>query len=264
MRVAAESRGITVETPRSLRDEAVQARLKEIGADIFVVVSYGRILPPEVLAIPRLDVLNIHPSLLPRHRGPSPVATALLEGDAQTGVTLMLLDEGMDSGPLLLQSEPVKLDGTERAGELTSRLFKIGAEMLPAAISELEGGRLKPKPQDESLVTITRLIEKADGQIDWSSDAAKIERMTRAFDPWPGAFTSLRDKNLKIISAEASDSPGAGTPPGTIQVRGRRLFATTGDGELEILELQPEGKRPMSASDLINGMPDLDGVVLGS
>lgn len=284
VRVAAESRGLRVETPKSLRGEAARQGLAELMADIFVVVAYGRILPPEVLAVPRLGVVNIHPSLLPRHRGPSPVATAILEGDAETGVTLMLLDEGIDSGPLLAQSDPVRLDGSARAGELTARLFAMGAEMLPATLAGLAAGTLTPQPQDAAAVTVTRLIEKDDGRIDWSRSAVEIERMTRAFDPWPGAFTSLGGKNLKIIAAAVA--PGGGdqakqggdagaadegaaprgrdvAAPGTVTVRDRRLFAATGEGELELLTVQPEGSRPMTARDLINGAPGLHGALLG-
>lgn len=263
VRVAAESRGIHVETPKSLRDSAVQERLRSFDADLFLVVAYGRILPPEVLGVPRLGVVNIHPSLLPHYRGPSPVSTTILNGDAETGVTVMLLDEGMDSGPLLAQSDPVKLAGDERTGPLTAQLFEIGAGMLPEVIDGLDNGSLKPVAQDESHVTVTSLINKENGHIDWSKSAAEIERMTRAFDPWPSAFTSLQGKNLKVIVAAVGDSPGTDRLRGSVQVRDRRVFVATGELELELLQLQPEGKRPMSAQDFINGTPDLDGAVLG-
>ena len=135
--------------------------------------------------------------------------------------------------------------------------------MLPAVVAELEDGSITPQPQDESLVTVSMLIAKEDGQIDWSQSADHIEQMTRAFDPWPGAFTSLREKILKIISASQANSANEGATPGLVSVRERRVFVTTNNGELELLELQPEGKRPMSARDFINGTPDLDGSVLG-
>ena len=263
VRVAAEARGLRVETPAGLRGAEVQETLRSLNADVFIVAAYGRILPPEVLAMPRLGAVNIHPSLLPRYRGPSPVATALRDGDAETGVSVMLLDEGMDSGPLLAQSSPVPLNGTERADELTARLFRMGAEMLPGVLDALEAGSLTPTPQDESRVTVTRLIEKEDGNIDWSLPAAEIERMTRAFYPWPGAFTSLAGRNLKILSAVPAGE-GKSAPAGTVSVRERKIFVATGDGELELLEVQPEGKRPMSARDFLNGTPGLDGAVLGS
>ncbi len=262
VKVAAESLGLRVETPGGLRQESVQQQLRDLNADAFVVVAYGRILPAEVLSIPRLGTLNIHPSLLPRHRGPSPVATAILDGEPETGVTLMLLDEGMDSGPLLAQSEPVTLNGTERTSELTARLFGVGAQMLPETLSALGAGSLEPVPQDESKVTITSLIEKSDGEVDWQQSAARIERMTRAFDPWPGAFTSFKGRNLKLIEAGIS-SDVTRSAPGQASVRDRRLFVSTGDGELELTTVQPEGKKPMPARDFINGNPDIDGAVLG-
>ena len=263
VRIAAESRGLMVETPTGLRDDSVRDRLKSLRADVYVVVAYGRILPPEVLAIPRLGTVNIHPSLLPRYRGPSPVSTAILNGDVETGVTLMLLDEGMDSGPLLAQSEPVLLKGEERAGELMAHLFDVGARMLPDALAGLADGSMKLQAQDENQVSITKLIEKNDGRIIWSSSAAHIERMTRAFDPWPGAFTSFSGKNLKVISASVLNEPAKPVEHGTVAVSGRRILVATGDGTLELLEVQPEGRRSMSASDLLNGYPDLHGIVLG-
>ena len=263
VRVAAEARGLRVETPAGLRGVGVQETMRSLAADVFIVAAYGRILPPEVLAMPRLGAVNIHPSLLPRYRGPSPVATAIRTGDAETGVSVMLLDEGMDSGPLLAQSPPIPLEGTERAGELTARLFRIGAEMLPGVLDALEAGTLEPTPQDESSVTVTRLIEKEDGNIDWSLPAVGIERMTRAYDPWPGAFTSLSGKNLKILSA-VTVGEGKPAPAGTVEVRERKIFVATGDGELELLQVQPEGKRPMQARDFLNGTPGLDGAVLAS
>jgi methionyl-tRNA formyltransferase len=277
VRVAAESLGLQVETPKSLLDEETRQNLATVEADIFVVVAYGRILPPEILALPRLGVVNIHPSLLPRHRGPSPVSTAILNGDAETGVSLMLLDGGMDTGPLLTQSPPVPLDGSERAGELTARLFAIGAEMLPRTLAELRAGRITPEPQDERVATVTRLIEKDDGRIDWARSTEEMERMTRAFDPWPGAFTSLRGKILKVITAKGialeENSPAEGEEvavaeknvavPGSVRVHDHRMFVITGDGALELLSVQPEGRNPVTARDLINGRPDLNGAVLG-
>jgi methionyl-tRNA formyltransferase len=262
VRVAAEARGLRVETPAGLRSAEVQETLRKLNADVFVVAAYGRILPPEVLAMPRLGAVNIHPSLLPRYRGPSPVATAIRNGDAATGVSVMLLDEGMDSGPLLAQSPPILLDGTERADELTARLFRIGAEMLPGVLDALEAGTLTPEPQDDSLVNVTRLIEKEDGNIDWSQRAVEIERMTRAYDPWPGAFSSLAGKNLKILSAVVA-SEGKSAPAGTVSIREKRIFVATVDGELELQQVQPGGKRPISARDFLNGTPGLDGAVLG-
>jgi methionyl-tRNA formyltransferase len=253
---------LRVETPAGLRGEGAQRTLAAFGADAFVVVAYGRFLPPEALAMPALGVVNIHPSLLPRYRGPSPVATALLDGAAETGVTLMLLDEGMDTGPILAQSAPVRLKGDERAGELTARLFEIGAEMLPAALDGLADGSLTPGPQDDALATVTRLVDKDDGRIDWARPASETERAVRAYDPWPGAFTTWDGRTLKIVEARVARAEAAGTP-GQVTVRDRRIFIATGSGTLEAVALQLEGKRTSSARDFLNGNPAIENAVLG-
>lgn len=264
VRAAAESLGLPIKTPKGLRGQDVQLALKGLEADLFVVVAYGRILPEEVLDLPRLGTVNIHPSLLPRYRGPSPVLAAILSGDSETGVSLMLLDEGMDTGPILAQSDPVPLKGGERTGELTSDLFELGAQMLTGVIEGLEDGSLKPQPQDENLASVTSLIKKKDGLIDWSRPAVYIERMTRAYDPWPGAFTSLRGKNLKIIEAGVFGDGGSGIPSGQVSVQERKIYVGTGEDLLELLQVQPEGKRVMTARDFLNGTPDLDGEVFDS
>lgn len=275
VRAAAEALGLPVETPPGLRNAEAQHSLAALRAEVFIVAAYGRILPPDVLAMPRYGVVNIHPSLLPLYRGPSPVATAILEGAAQTGVSIMLLDEGMDTGPVLMRSAPVKLDGTERAGDLTARLFEVGAAMLDEALRGLEQETLKAAPQFDGLATVTRLIEKEDGRIEWGSLAAEIERAVRAFDPWPGTFTTWEGKTLKVLRAavesgetglQAVGSAGRRQPqakPGTVRVAGKRIFVTTGEGELELLSLQLEGRQPVTASDFLNGNPGVDGAVLG-
>jgi methionyl-tRNA formyltransferase len=275
VRAAAEALGLPVETPTGLRSAEVQHSLASLRAEVFIVAAYGRILPPDVLAIPRYGVVNIHPSLLPRYRGPSPVATAILEGAAETGVSIMLLDEGMDTGPVLARSIPVRLDGTERAGELTARLFEMGAAMLPQVLRGLEAGELKPEPQKAAAATVTRLIEKEDGRIDWGRPAAEIERAVRAFDPWPGTFTIWGGRTLKVLRAAVGGGEagqhagGAGgkrqpqAPPGTVRVAGKRIYVATGEGDLELLSLQPGGRQPVAASDFLNGNPGVDGAVLG-
>ena len=288
VRSAAESLGMRVETPYSLRGEETQRELAACEADAFVVVAYGRFLPPEVLSMPRLGVVNIHPSLLPLYRGPSPVTTAILEGASQTGVTLMFLDEGMDTGPILQQlegasqtgvtlmfldegmdtgpilrqSDPVPLDGTEKSGELTEGLFRLGAEMLPGALNDLSSGSLLPEPQDDSQATVTRLIEKEDGRIDWSKSAIEIDRAVRAYDPWPGAFTMWDGKTLKILDTEPL--AGGNGAPGSISVKDRHIYVSTGSGRLEIISLQLEGKRKAEARDFLNGNPGFDKAVLGA
>jgi methionyl-tRNA formyltransferase len=210
-----------------------------------------------------MGVVNVHPSLLPMYRGPSPVATAILDGQRQTGVTVMLLDEGMDTGPVLAQSPPIVLAGNERAGELQGRLFEEGAAMLPAVLDGLEDVTIVATPQDDSKATVTRLLARSDGEIDWSLPAEQIDRMIRAYDPWPGTFTSWNDKGLKILDVNLSGRIDAVDDSGRVIVNGGKLFVGTGSGPLEITRLQLEGRQGVSASDFLRGRPDIDDAVLG-
>jgi methionyl-tRNA formyltransferase len=254
---------IPVFTPSSLRNnEEEAARLSDFNVDAFVVVAYGRILPTEILQIPPVGVVNIHPSLLPLHRGPSPVVTAILEGRAETGVTVMLLDEGMDTGPILAQSDPVQLTGNEKGAELQDSLFMEGASMLPAVLEGLQDGSVVPQPQDDSKATVTGLLERSDGEIDWSADSQQIDRMIRAYDPWPGTFTSWNGKGLKILAAELSSEPSRGA--GEVFSQDGRLFVGSGSGSLELKRIQLEGRQAVAAADFLRGQPDIDGATLGT
>lgn len=245
--------GIPVLQPETLRDQHAIAALAELRPDVGVVAAYGEILRRNVLAIPPLGYLNIHPSLLPRWRGPTPVAGAILAGDAETGVTVMQLDAKMDSGPILAQHrEPLAADA--RADTLTDTLFHIGARLLREALAEYAAGTLIPTPQDDNEVTYTRLLTRADGQIDWAQSAIQIERMTRAYDPWPGAFTTWRGQPVRILSARPLADWRGDELPGTL-LRGRDTIAVaTGAGALELVHIQPSGKRPMSALDWARGV----------
>src|SRR5262245_34869863 len=196
---------IPVLQPETLRDPDAVAQLAALRPDAGVVAAYGEILRKSVLEIPPLGYLNIHPSLLPRHRGPAPVVGAILAGDAEAGVTVMRLESKMDAGPILAQQR-VPLAPNARAGALTTQLFELGAAMLVEALAAYAAGQIAPVPQDESQATYTRLLQKSDGAIDWGAPAAQIERMTRAYDPWPGAYTSWRGQPLKIIAARAHPS----------------------------------------------------------
>jgi methionyl-tRNA formyltransferase len=267
--------GLPVFTPRSLRNnEEELSRLTAANADVFVVVAYGRILPPEVLQIPAMGAVNIHPSLLPKHRGPSPVVTAILEGAEETGVTVMLLDEGMDTGPILAQSAPIPLDGSERGEELQGALFKEGAVMLPAVLEGLQDGLITPTAQDDSLATVTRLLERSDGEIDWALPAIRIDRMVRAYDPWPGTFTSWDGRGIKILDVAVVEEPIAGASevggvgdvgdPGGTSVLDGRLIVATGSGAIEIKRLQLEGRQATAAADFLRGQPEFDGATLGN
>jgi methionyl-tRNA formyltransferase len=254
---AALALAVPVIQPPTLRDPAVVAQLAAFAPDVGVVAAYGEILRKAVLALPPLGYLNIHPSLLPLYRGPTPVAAAILAGDSETGVSLMKLDAGMDSGPLLAQVV-VPLPADARAGALTDDLFALGADLLVRTLPLYAEGVVLPQPQEASQATLTRLLKKEDGLIDWALPALVIERMTRAYDPWPGAYAQWRGQPLRIISA-AVEMDEVGLTAGTLLRRNGRPFVATGSGLLELREVQPAGKRPMSGEEWLRGQRDAEG-----
>lgn len=259
--------GIPVITPERLDREAIQT-IKATQADVYIVAAYGKLIPSDLLKAPRLGVINLHPSLLPRHRGPSPVATAILEGDEFTGVSIMLLDEGMDTGPILAQSDPVPVTDFIRSDELTETLFKIGADMLPDVLEQMNNGKIMPLPQDAESATVTKLIKKSDGEIDWTLPADKIARMNRAYHPWPGTFTFWNEVNLKIVDIERTVSSHSvdRQQPGLVTVDADGiLLVAAGDGNsVSVTRLQLAGRQVMQTSDFLKGRPDIDGTVLGN
>ena len=261
VKVAALEMGLQVATPNSLRDPDAHSALRSLGAAAFVVVAYGQLLPPEVLEIPPRGVLNVHPSLLPLYRGASPVATAILEGAEETGVTIMLLDEGMDTGPVLVQSEPVSIREDDTRDSLTSRLFELGAGLLVDTLGGIERGSITATPQDEARATTTRPLKRADGEIDWTKPADHIERQVRAYDTWPGTFTSWGSRNLKIIATRTVPE-GIGVP-GLVEVAGESLFIGTGNGRIEVARVQLEGRKAVSAADFLRGQSSIAGATLG-
>jgi methionyl-tRNA formyltransferase len=248
--------------PETLRDEAAVAQLAALRPDVGVVAAYGEILRKVVLAIPPLGYLNIHPSLLPRHRGPTPVPGAILAGDAETGVTVMKLDARMDAGPVLAQRR-VPLPPDARAKALTEELFVLGAALLAETLAPYAAGRVELIPQDDSRATYTALLQKADGAIDWGAPAERIERMTRAYDPWPGAWTSWRGQPLKIIAARVHAEWAGDAPPGALLDRKDSVWAATGAGALELLLVQPAGKRALVAAEWWRGLRDVVSARLG-
>jgi methionyl-tRNA formyltransferase len=254
--------GIPVFQPESLRDPAVAEQLAMLRPDAGVVAAYGEILRKDVLAIPPHGYLNIHPSLLPRHRGPTPVSGAILAGDTETGVTVMLLDAKMDSGPILAQQRrPLPPDA--RSGPLTEELFTLGSALLLEALAGYIAGTLAPSPQDDSQATYTKLLKKEDGAIDWRAGAIQIERMTRAYDPWPGAHTSWRGQPFKIIAARAHPQWAGSAAPGRLLPEHGAAWVATGAGALELLTVQPSGKRPLTAADWWRGLKEIAGARLG-
>ena len=218
------ARSLPVLQPQGLRPEAAQRALASLSPDVIVVAAYGRILPPPVLAMPPHGCLNLHPSLLPRHRGPAPVVTAILEGDRSTGVTLMQLDQGMDTGPLI-SSQRVELTASEDAETLTRDLFQLGAGLLLENLGPWVAGELIARPQNDAESTVTRKVERDDGRADWTMSAEQLERRCRAYKPWPGLYTEWDGKILKLLDVAAPGTWGqnwnmeTAFPPGFVKRR---------------------------------------------
>jgi methionyl-tRNA formyltransferase len=252
---AARSLGLEVVQPKSLKgDDAAQA-LAASAADVAVVVAYGKLIPAELLAIPRHGFVNLHPSLLPRHRGPSPIQWALVCGDRATGVTTMQLDEGMDTGPILLQ-ERVPIDDEETAEMLAPRLAAIGADLVVRTLDGLEQGTITPRPQPEDGVNTTPMLRRNFAKVDWSMPARQLVNRLRGFTPWPGLYTSFRGGRLKIFGLEeVKPAPSGDEAPGTvltaddtgIVIRCGRTTAA------RLTELQREGRRRMPVDAFLIG-----------
>ena len=254
VKAAAMELGLTVEQPAGLRDPAAMERLSGYHPDLIVVAAFGQILPPEILAIPAAGCINVHASLLPRWRGATPVQHALLAGDTETGTTIMRMDPGIDTGDILLaRTCPLAPDDT--AGSLTERLAHLGAVALRDAIAGLAEGRIEPRPQNESTATFAPRLRKAEALVDWTREARHLERVVRAFDPWPVAFTFARGESLRILRATArADCPPERAPPGTVVRSGARgIDVQTGRGLLRVLRLQRPGRQPMNAGEFLNG-----------
>ncbi len=247
VQVAAERHGFEVRTPLSLKDAGEQAAFAALNLDAAVVVAYGLLLPKPVLAAPRLGCLNIHASLLPRWRGAAPIQRAIMAGDDSTGVTIMQMDQGLDTGPMLLRESIALLPG-ETAGALHDRLAVLGARLIVTALSGLADGKLSATPQPAEGAVYAAKLTRADEVIDWRKSAAEIERQVRAMSPSPGAWFTAKGERLKLLSAQVIDRSGE---PGA--VLDDRLTIACGSGALRPLQLQRAGRAPMAAADLLRG-----------
>jgi methionyl-tRNA formyltransferase len=246
------SRDLPVFQPEKLRDPAAVARLRSLAPDLVVVAAYGQILSPEVLAVPSRGCVNVHGSLLPKYRGAAPIARAILAGEKKTGVTTMMMDEGMDTGPVLL-TEETEITSEDTLGSLHDRLALIGAGLLLKTLKGLETGEVKPMAQDHSRATYAPKVSKEEGRIVWQSSAREIANRIRAFDPWPGAYSTWEGKNLKLFRPLALEKP-APAPPGTvIAANPEGLVVTAGDGCLLVRELQLESRPRLPAAQFFRG-----------
>jgi len=259
---AAERHGLGVVQPERGRDPELPARLAAFRADIGVTCAFGFLLPPEVLAVFPNGVLNLHFSLLPAYRGPAPVQRALLDGRIVTGVCTFVIDEGMDTGPLLLSAEVPILPG-EDAGALTARLAEVGARVTVETLDALEAGAISPRPQPRDGVSLAPKVTPDDARLDWRVPAARLVDAVRAFTPAPGAWTTLRGRRLKVHEARlAAAEPGLA--PGELRPGpGGALLAGTGDGVVELVRVQPDGGRPMAGADFARGARPAAGERLG-
>jgi methionyl-tRNA formyltransferase len=260
--VVAAHHGIPTLKPARIRTPEFLAELKAFEPDLLVVAAYGRILPNDVLAAPRIMPINVHASLLPRHRGAAPIEGAILAGDRETGVTIMRVVEQMDAGAML-HARAIPIADDETTGSLKRKLAELGAEALLEALEKLRRGELTETPQDESLATYTKIITKADATIDWHLPAAQIERTARAYDPWPVARTAFGGSDLMIYRARvvASDSDAEA---GTIVSMRANPIVKCGVGALELIEVQAPGRKRMRASDWVRGRRLAVGQKLGA
>jgi methionyl-tRNA formyltransferase len=253
--------GIPVFQSTNLRDPENRHRLAELAPDLMIVIAYGLLLPPVVLDIPRLGCVNVHASLLPRWRGAAPIQRALLAGDRETGVCLMRMDAGLDTGPVLARAVcPITPDMT--GGELHDRLAALGAELLVGQLLALLAGTLPPQAQDDSQATYAAKLNKAEAELDWRRPAVELARRINAFNPWPVAWTTLDGEPLRLWRASALAIPATAPPGQVLRPEREALLVATGDGVLQLLELQAAGRRPLPAAEFIKARP-LAGLTLG-
>jgi methionyl-tRNA formyltransferase len=260
---AASDCGIPILQPEKASSPAVVEEVQRLAPDAAVVVAYGQLLRRNFLTIPRRGCINLHASLLPKYRGSSPIQASLLAGDRETGVTTMLLNEGMDTGDILLQ-KAVEIGEDDTAGTLHDKLAELGASLMVETLDGLEEGKIHPEPQDESKASITRKFSRGDAKIDWNQPPARIHGQVRAFNPWPGCETSLSGAPLKIWKAAPAAEAGSGEPGEVIVAEKGVLLVQAAGGTIRILQLQAPGGKRMSADEFLRGRPIALGSILGA
>ena len=260
---AALSHGIPVFQPRRVREPECIDELRQYQAEIIVVVAFGQILPKEILEMPKHGCVNVHASLLPKYRGAAPIQWAVINGERVTGVTTMRMDQGLDTGDMILKEE-VELAPQETGGSLFDRLAQTGAALCVRTLEAIEDGTAVYTPQDHEAATHTTMIKKQLGKIDWNRPAQELECLIRGLNPWPSAYTSLNGKTLKIWKAAVEAQEGGKTEPGIVTaVENDRIVVQTAHGLLQLLEVQLEGKKRMTTDALLRGFPVETGTVLG-
>lgn len=240
---AALKHKLSLSQPENIID--LKSEISAAKPDLIILAAYGRIIPKEILDIPRFGCLNLHPSLLPKYRGPSPIQTAILNGDQKTGLTIILMDEKIDHGPIIAQKE-LEITTDDNSQILEKKLAQLAANFLVEILPDYLQGEIKPKPQDESRASYTKILTKQDGQINWQQSAEQIARQARAFYPWPGTWTEFDGLRVKILKAKAVENPlvGGATLP-------------TGQGFLFLEMVQPAGKKPMTGQEFFRGHPNI-------
>jgi methionyl-tRNA formyltransferase len=263
VKLAATNLNLPVVQPASFKEAGAVAQLADFRPEVIVLAAYGQLLPKVVLDIPAHGCINVHPSLLPRHRGASPVAAAILAGDEFTGVSIMLMDQGLDTGPVLAQAQ-ISILPQDTAGSLTAKLSRIGAQLVLDVLPRWLKREIEPQPQDESCATSSGMLSKEDGEIDWHRSAVDIWRRVRAFQPWPGCYTLWQGRQLKILEAAPLPKEQVLEVGRVIALnQGEAAFGVnTGDGILGVLRVQMEGKRIMSAAEFLRGQRQFIGAIL--
>ena len=257
--------GIAVLQPVKIKTPEAIEELKKYEADVYVVAAFGQILSKEILALPRFGCVNIHASLLPKYRGAAPINQCIIDGEQETGVTIMQMDAGIDTGDILTQKKVI-IEDKETAETLFDKLSQAGAELIVETLPKIERGEITPIKQDESLVSYVKMMDKSKGRIDWSADAVSIERLVRGLNPWPSAYTSCQGKTVKIWRSDVVETAVECTEqPGTIVLVGKDFFdVACGAGNLRIYELQMEGKKRMDTKSFLLGNPWKEGMILGT